>query len=257
MPDLALDLLRGDTRSTPNGILLSLVEKNWRTLFPIDILLSNGSAYILILFTSILSEYGRTTASNVVSVIDESCSLGEDESGARSKIVSVFDQPWDIQTSKFNMFVSSIRHSVVKGTRDLRNSLFGGQSRVNKCVENKNAAYSDVELNQHQFSSKLQRHDSSSCNNNLSTIEQNAEGQLEKPVVSFPVLPYSDRIEVKSINVYAEPLDRRTSMGNRVLKLFSTKESKMPFGVDLVSPWSHVKFGCLNIPWLVKHTANL
>ena len=139
------------------------------------------------------------TASNVVSVFDESCSLGENESGARSKIVSVFDQPWDIQTSKFNMFVSSIRHSVVKGTRDLRNSLFGGQSRVNKCVENKNGAYSDVELNQHQFSSKLQRHDSSSCNNNLSTIEQKAEGQLEKPVASFPVLPYSDRIEVKMI----------------------------------------------------------
>jgi hypothetical protein len=176
------------------------------------------------------------TASNVVSVIDEPCSLGEDESGARSKIVSVFDQPWDIQTSKFNMFVSSIRHNVVKGTRDLRNSLFGGQSRVNKCVENKNGAYSDVELNQHQFSSKLQRHDSSSCNNNLSTIEQKAEGQLEKSVASFPVLPYSDRIEVKSTNIYAEPLDRRTSMGNRMLKFFSTKESKMPFGVDLVSP---------------------
>jgi hypothetical protein len=72
----------------------------------------------------------------------------------------------------------------------------------------------------------LQRHDSSSCNNNLSTIEQKAEGQLEKPVASFPVLPYSDRIEVKSINIYAEPLDRRISMGNRVLQFFSTKASQ-------------------------------
>lgn len=176
------------------------------------------------------------TAYNVVSVIDEPCSLGEDESGARSNIVSVFDQPWDIQTSKFNMFFSNIRQSVVKGTRDIRNSLFGGQSRVDKCVENKNGAYGDIELNQHQFSSTLQRHDSSRCNNNLSTIAQKSEGQLEKPVASFPVLPYSDRIEVKSTNIYAEPLDRRKSMGNRVLKFFSTKESKMPFGVDLVSP---------------------
>ncbi|XP_052070026.1 uncharacterized protein LOC127708907 isoform X2 [Mytilus californianus] len=159
----------------------------------------------------------------------------------RANVISVFEQPWDTATSKVNKLFSQISKSVVQKGQNMRKYLIKRRASGSDSVELKCRAsnYCDAwktQLNNQQFvfDSEEENQSNISINVENSSVDSNKdESEFRKTDSAFPVLPFSERINVKSTHIYDEPDDRRLSLRERLLHMLSIKTHKMSFGIEL------------------------
>ncbi|CAC5410642.1 unnamed protein product [Mytilus coruscus] len=159
----------------------------------------------------------------------------------RANVVSVFEQPWDTATSKVNKLFSQISKSVVQKGQNMRKSLIKRRASRSGSPKLKCRAsdYSDAwktQLNNQQFVFDSDVDDQSNISIDVvtSTVHSNKDGpEFRRNDSAFPVLPYSKRINVKSVHIYDEPDDRRMSLRERLLHMISIRPLKMPSGIEL------------------------
>ncbi|XP_063447238.1 uncharacterized protein LOC134726755 [Mytilus trossulus] len=142
----------------------------------------------------------------------------------RVNMVSVFNQPWDTASSKVNKLFSQISKSVVQKGQNVRNSLI--QTRASrsdssqfKCRASDNCDVKETQLDHQQF--ELDSIVDNQRDNNIdvadSTVKDNKKDSEFKHAASkFAVLPFSERINVKSTHIYDEPNDKRLSLRERL-----------------------------------------
>ncbi|XP_052070033.1 uncharacterized protein LOC127708910 isoform X4 [Mytilus californianus] len=159
----------------------------------------------------------------------------------RANVVSVFEQPWDTATSKVNKLFSQISKSVVQKGQNMRKSLIKRRvsrsgSPTLKCRASDYCYHLKTQLNIQQFVFDSDVDNQSNTSNDVanSTVDSNKdECVFRRNDSAFPVLPYSERINVKSTHIYDEPDDGRMSLRERLLHMILIRPLKMPFGIEL------------------------
>ncbi|VDI82257.1 Hypothetical predicted protein [Mytilus galloprovincialis] len=157
----------------------------------------------------------------------------------RGNVVSVFDQPWDTATSKVNKLFSQISKNVVIKGQNIRKSLIkrresrSGSPKL-KCRTSDYCEAWKTQLNKQQFAFDNGVDNQSNISIDEATVDSyKHEAILRSTDSAFPVLPYSERINVKSTHINDEPDDRRMSLRERLLHMISIRPLKMPFGIEL------------------------
>ncbi|CAC5402750.1 unnamed protein product [Mytilus coruscus] len=156
----------------------------------------------------------------------------------RANVISVFEQPWDTTTSKVNKLFSQISKSVVQKSQNMRKSLIKKRASRSdspkiKCRPSDYCDTWKTQLNNQQFVFDSDVDNQSNISIHEATVDSNKhEAELRSTDSAFPVLPYSERINVKSTQIYDEP-DERMSLRERLLQMISIRPLKMPFGIEL------------------------
>ncbi|CAC5390180.1 unnamed protein product [Mytilus coruscus] len=159
----------------------------------------------------------------------------------RANVVSVFEQPWDTATSKVNKLFSQISKGVVQKGQNMRKSLnkrresrSGSPKLKCRASDYCDAWKAQLKNQQFVFDSDVDNQSNTSIVVANSTVDSNKdEPEFRRNDSAFPVLPYSERINVKSTHIYDEPDDRRMSLRERFLHMISIRPLKMPFGIEL------------------------
>ncbi|XP_052070028.1 uncharacterized protein LOC127708908 isoform X2 [Mytilus californianus] len=159
----------------------------------------------------------------------------------RANMVSVFNQPWDTASSKVSKLCSQISKSVVQKGQNVRKSLIKRRasrsgSPKSKCRVSNNCDAWETQFNHQQFvfDSDVDNQINKSTDVTDSIVDvSNDEPEFIHAASSFAVLPFSERINVKSTHIYDEPDDRRLSLRDRLLHMLPIRSDKMPFGIQL------------------------
>lgn len=139
----------------------------------------------------------------------------------RVNMVSVFNQPWDTASSKVNKLFSRISKSVVQKGQNVRKSLIQmrSDSPQLKCRASDNCDVKETQLDHQQFvlDSIVDNQRDKNIDVAHSIVADNKnDSEFKYAASKFAVLPFSERINVKSTHIYDEPNDKRLSLRERL-----------------------------------------
>ncbi|XP_076072721.1 uncharacterized protein LOC143044546 [Mytilus galloprovincialis] len=139
----------------------------------------------------------------------------------RVNMVSVFNQPWDTASSKVNKLFSQISKSVVQKGQNVRKCLIQmrSDSPQLKCRASDNCDVKETQLDHQQFvlDSIVDNQRDKNIDVAHSIVDDNKnDSEFKYAASKFAVLPFSERINVKSTHIYDEPNDKRLSLRERL-----------------------------------------
>ncbi|VDI45454.1 Hypothetical predicted protein [Mytilus galloprovincialis] len=139
----------------------------------------------------------------------------------RVNMVSVFNQPWDTASSKVNKLFSHISKSVVQKGQNVRKSLIQmrSDSPQLKCRASDNCDVKETQLDHQQFvlDSIVDNQRDKNIDVAHSIVDDNKnDSEFKYAASKFAVLPFSERINVKSTHIYDQPNDKRLSLRERL-----------------------------------------
>lgn len=161
----------------------------------------------------------------------------------RTNTVSVFDQPWDAGTSKINKLFSQVRTSVYDSAKNIKNSVMKREKYQENPTRSNKTKYhcNDWQPPFLRYRESLKNYTRKKVEDNSIEINEDRiseSNRFEEEMNSghkldglFPVLPYSERLNVVCDNIYSEPINKRISFRNR-LSMLSSFPLK-PFGYKL------------------------